>query len=146
MSRNYFLLLIIVIVQISCSTKTNQYLKTKGLQQQRHGKWVEKDNIGEDQYLMKGKYRNGEKIGLWKTYLNGKIYQKDRIKDSITFTKIYFPNGKTEVKGQSKLTINDDYRHWRYVGDWKYFDAAGKLLYVKKHQSNGKVDSISFVK
>ncbi len=144
--KKFSLLIPILLVQLSCHTKINQYKEISKIQKQRDGKWIEKDSVGNAEFVMKGKYKKGEKIGVWKTYRNGKLYQKDKIKDSITITKVYFPNGKLMEKGQSKQIVTNNLRHWFYSGNWKYYDESGKLQYIKKYQDNNIVDSISFKK
>ena len=73
-------------------------------------------------------------------------YQKDKIRKSVTNTKLYYPNGKIMEKGQSKLDISDAERHWYYFGDWKYFGENGNLKYIKRYADGKKIDSISFLK
>lgn len=141
MMKKFYLIVLVLLTQISCSI--NQYREISDSHRQRHGKWIEKDSVENAEYVMKGKYKMGEKTGVWKTYLNGKLYQKDKIKDSITITKVYFPNGNIMEKGQSKLIVKDHLRHWFYYGNWEYYDKNGKLEYIKKYQDNNKVDSIS---
>ncbi|WP_407402398.1 hypothetical protein [Chryseobacterium sp.] len=144
LNRPFALLLIIILG--SCTTKINQYLKTTENSQKRHGKWIEKYSIDQGTLIAVGKYKMGEKVGVWKSSLDGNLYLKDKIKKDITKTKMYHPNGKISERGQTKLEIKPDYRHWFYFGDWKYFDVNGKLLYIKSYVQGTKVDSISFQK
>lgn len=146
MDKLLSLLLGVLFLQISCNSKLNQYREVSDSQRQRHGKWIEKDNVAGGEFLMKGKYKNGEKAGIWRTYYNGDLLQKDRIKDSIILTKIYFPDGKIKERGQSKLIISNDLRHWFYFGDWKYYNQNGELQYIKTYHPNNQFDSISFLK
>ncbi|MBS1550129.1 MAG: hypothetical protein JSS94_09760 [Bacteroidetes bacterium] len=93
-----------------------------------------------------GKYKYGTKIGKWKSTLNEKIYQIDRIKNDITKTKFYYyANGKVKQMGQSRLEVTANESHWYYFGDWKYFNEKGKLLYLKKYADGKKIDSISYI-
>lgn len=146
MHKFFSVLIAVLLIQISCNTNFNQYRKISESQQQRHGRWIEKDSVGGGEFKMKGKYRNGEKAGIWKTYYNGNLLQKDRIKNNNLITRIYFPDGKIRETGQSKLIITDQLRHWFYYGDWKYYGENGELRYIKTYHPNNQFDSISFLK
>lgn len=142
MAKNLVLLLFSIF--ISCKTEMNQYVKLTDKLQKRHGKWREEYSSEMGTLIAVGKYKYGEKMGVWKTVFQDKIYQKDKIRKSVTKTKLYFPNGIIMESGQSRLDISDDKRHWYYFGDWKYYDENGKLKYIKKYSDGNKVDSISF--
>lgn len=138
--------LILLILVIACKTKINEYVKTPEKVQKRHGKWVEEYSSDQGTLLAKGKYKMGEKIGVWRTTAAGKRFQKDKISRDVTHTKFYHANGKISERGQTKLEITPDNRHWFYFGDWKYYDEKGKLLYIKRYHQGQKTDSISFQK
>ncbi|WP_449387068.1 hypothetical protein [Chryseobacterium lineare] len=138
--------LLIFLVFVSCKTKMNQYVKDEKKVSKRDGKWKEEYSSDEGTLNAIGKYRMGEKVGVWKMTLNGHKYQKDVIRKGITKTKRYFPNGKLMERGQSKIDISENERHWYYFGDWKYYDEKGNLRYIKKYADGKKVDSISFEK
>lgn len=126
-------LVLIVLILISCQpTKINQYVKVPG-KQLRHGLWIEKENSEFGEVVEKGKYDHGEKIGTWKTTVGGKRFQKDVIKNGITKTKIYHPNGKLMKKGQSRTEISLNQRLWYKFGEWKYFDKTGKLIKTRDY-------------
>lgn len=145
MIKNFLLLGLTFFVFTSCNTKKmNQYVKVENKWQKRHGKWKEEYSSDQGSLTAIGKYKMGEKVGVWKTTFEGKLYQKDKIRKNITKTKLYYPNGKIMETGQSKLDISDAQRHWYYFGDWKYYDENGKLKYIKKYADGKKVDSISF--
>ncbi|WP_312090016.1 hypothetical protein [Chryseobacterium sp.] len=135
-----------LICLFSCNQKINQYIKVPGKAQQRHGKWVEHYPAIEGEMTASGKYKNGEKIGVWKTIYQNKLYQKDVTRNNVTKTKVYHPNGKIMEKGMSKVDISTNERHWYYFGDWKYYDEQGNLKYIKKYDKGKKVDSLSFTK
>lgn len=100
----------VLTLLMSCNSEINQYRK-EGNKTERSGGWIEKDSTDDGLYLTKGRYRHNKKVGVWKTYLNGKPYQKNKIKDSIIKTRIYFSSGKKKADGQSKLIIKEKYRH-----------------------------------
>jgi len=144
MMKNKLLIIIALIVLGSCKTKINQYVTTETKHQKRHGKWKEEYSSDQGILTAKGRYKIGEKVGIWKTTFEDKLYQKDKIRRNTTKTKIYHPNDKIMEKGQSKLDISDAQRHWYYFGDWKYYDENGKIRYIKKYADGKKIDSISF--
>ncbi|KUJ52406.1 hypothetical protein [Chryseobacterium sp. JAH] len=145
MIKNLLLASLIFFVSTSCKIKEiNQYVKVENKWQKRHGKWREEYSSDQGTLTAVGKYKMGEKVGVWKTTFGGNLYQKDKIRKSVTKTKLYHLNGKIMEKGQSKLDVSDVQRHWYYFGDWKYYDEKGKLKYIKKYANGKKIDSISF--
>ncbi|WP_370898037.1 hypothetical protein [Chryseobacterium gossypii] len=128
----------------SCTIEMNRYVKDQNNVNKRHGKWREEYSSDAGTLVAVGRYRSGEKAGVWKTTLAGKLYQKDRIRKNITKTKVYFPDGNIKETGQSRLDISENGRHWYYFGDWKYYNDKGELLYVKKYHDGKKTDSISY--
>lgn len=147
MIRNFVLISLISTIFASCKTKEiNQYVKVENKWQKRQGKWKEEYSSDQGMLIAVGNYKMGEKIGIWKTTFEDKLYQKDKIRKNVTKTKLYHPNGKIMEKGMSKLDITDVQRHWYYFGDWKYYDDKGKLRYIKKYADGKKMDSISFQK
>lgn len=143
--KNIILTLLSISVITSCKTKEiNQYKKFPDNTQKRHGKWKEEYSSDQGNLIAVGKYKEGEKVGVWRTTFEDKLYQKDNIRKSVTNTKLYYPNGKIMERGQSRLDISAVQRHWYYFGDWKYYNENGKLKYIKKYADGKKVDSISF--
>ncbi|MCW3161733.1 hypothetical protein [Chryseobacterium oryctis] len=140
-----YVVLSLLLLTVSCKTKFNQYIKVDKFQK-RHGKWKEEYSADKGTLIAVGKYKYGEKVGTWKTTFENKLYQKDKIRKNITKTKMYFPNGKVMERGQSRLDVSTNERHWYYFGDWKFYNEEGKLLYIKKYEDGRKIDSISFIK
>ena len=60
------------------SSRFNKYVIDEKGNQKRNGMWIENSSSNNGELQEKGKYRNGEKVGLWKTSFEGKIYQKER--------------------------------------------------------------------
>ncbi|WP_051686406.1 hypothetical protein [Chryseobacterium hispalense] len=143
--QKIYIVLLFVLALISCKTKMNQYIKDENNVNKRNGRWKEEYSYNEGTLIAFGKYKKGEKVGIWKIYLNDKLYEKNKIKKTVTKIKKYFPNGHLMETGQSKMEISEIERHWFYFGDWKYYDEKGNLLYIKKYDDGKKVDSISFI-
>ncbi|WP_435522460.1 hypothetical protein [Chryseobacterium indoltheticum] len=57
---------------------------------------------------------------------------------------VYHRNGNIMERGQSKLDISENERHWYYFGEWKFYDENGKLKYIKKYADGKKIDILSF--
>lgn len=145
--KNLLLTLFSVFILASCQTKKlNQYIRLSDKTKKRHGKWREEYSADGGTLTAVGKYKKGEKVGVWKTSFQNKPYQRDKIRKNMTKTKLYYPNGNIMERGQSRLDISDDQRHWYYYGDWKYYDENGKLKYIKKYADGKKIDSVSFRK
>ncbi|MFC3161381.1 hypothetical protein SAMN05443633_101453 [Chryseobacterium arachidis] len=137
---------VIIAVNISCKTKINQYVKDENNARKRHGKWEEVYIDNKDTLITKGKYRRGEKVGIWKTLYQNKLYEKNRVGKKLTRVKRYFPDGTLMESGQTRLDISPKNYHWYYIGEWKYYSREGKLLYKKIYYKDQKADSISFAR
>lgn len=143
MQRKYFLLLIIVCA-VSCSpAKINQYVKEDKVKK-RNGKWIETNVTEQGEYISTGKYKKGVKVGVWRTLVDHQMYQKDVYGKDLIKTKIFYPTGKIKTRGQSTTEVGNDFIHWFYTGDWKYYNELGKLIYIKKYQAGKPSDSISY--
>lgn len=138
-----YIFFIFILILFSCRGKINQYEKTSSKTVVKTGKWIVEDDYLGETYRSIGHYRKGVKIGHWRTYLNGRILQKDCYKDSMTFTKIYHTNGKLAQKGQSKTIVGYQSIFWFYEGKWSYYDTAGQLDYIKIFHPNKGSDSIN---
>lgn len=144
--QKIYIILLLILSLISCKTKINQYIKDENNVNKRNGRWKEEYSYNEGTLIAFGRYKKGEKVGTWKTYLADKLYEKSKIKKNITKTEKYFPDGKVIERGQSKLEISVNERNWFYFGDWKYYDQKGNIRYIKKYGDGKKVDSISYAK
>lgn len=144
MLKNFLLTLLSIFVFVSCQTKTNQYIKISDKVQKRHGKWKEEYPTEEGTLVTTGRYKMGEKVGVWKTFVGDKLYQKEKIGRKKTKMFVYHRNGNIMERGQTKLDISENERHWYYFGDWKFYNKNGKLQYIKKYTDGKKIDSTSF--
>ena len=141
--KHQFYFIVLIFGFVSCgSSKVNQYVKEENARK-RDGFWVQNYSADQGEIISKGKYKNGEKVGVWKTSLNGVRLQREAHRRNLIKTKIFYPNGKLKEKGNSITEITDEFRHWHYNGKWKYFDENGKLIYIKTYSKGAKVDSIS---
>lgn len=109
--------LLMFLVTVSCKTKMNQYIKNENNVSKRHGKWREEYSSDEGTLVAVGRYKKGEKVGVWKTTLNNQLFQRDKIGGKMTKTKMYYQSGKLMQQGQSRIDITKNQRHWYYFGD-----------------------------
>jgi antitoxin component YwqK of YwqJK toxin-antitoxin module len=114
----------------------NQLHSTTGL---RQGYWVISNALkklpdySENAKVEEGRYEEGKKIGVWKTY-----YPNGNIKSEITYTnnrpkgyaKMYYENGKMQEEG---IWENN-----RWVGDYKAYHSNGQLFYDFAYNNTGK--------
>ena len=132
--KNYKNILLICLVSCAAPKKINQYHTLPNKNRERVGYWIEKDSDEHGEYVSKGNYKNGVKIGRWKTSYQGKKYHIEKInKKGIAKVKFFHPNGQLMELGKSKSMITETYVSWEKFGDWKYFDDKGKLIEIKKY-------------
>lgn len=143
--RTFYFKLIILSFFVSCVSKNqkiNQYSKDEKGTRQRSGVWEEEYTSDIGKLIGRGKYKNGQKVGLWVTKYQDKIYQKERFKKNISKVKIYHSNGVLREKGQTKTNDNGKQVHWFYDGPWKIYNENGKLIYTKIYKQGTPLDSI----
>lgn len=143
--RNYYFKLVILLFFASCAskaTKINQYVKDENGDRQRNGAWEETYTSDIGELVGKGKYKNGQKVGLWVTKYQDKIYQKEKFKKNISKVKIYHKNGVLREKGQTKTNENGVNTHWFYDGPWKIYDKKGKHIFTRIYKQGTPLDSI----
>ena len=135
-------LLLIGFFLVSCATKINNYVTDEKGNRMRNGLWIEESSADSGTLQEKGKYKNGEKTGLWITSFKGKIKQKERFRKNFSKIKIYHDNEVLKQKGRTATEITNDYRHCFYQGELKFYDKKGKHIYSKIYEKGNKVDSV----
>jgi antitoxin component YwqK of YwqJK toxin-antitoxin module len=146
MKIQYFIFLILAFNSCYSTDKINQYAKDKNGVKQRNGLWVEEYSSDIGKLQGKGRYKNGEKVGLWVITFQDKVYQKERFKKYTSKVKVFNQNGELREKGQTKTLVNDNSSHWFYYGTWKYYDENGKHIYSKVYKDETHIDSIAVKK
>ncbi|MFC6877326.1 hypothetical protein ACFQZF_03020 [Flavobacterium myungsuense] len=99
---------------------------------ERNGKWIFSDTINNIVYKSKGKYKNGIEQKTWRYFANNKRIKKEKYKNEVCFTTIFFDNGRLKSKGKTQMISVNKEIHWFYFGDWQFYDESGKLIEVKK--------------
>jgi len=129
---NKFLICICVVFStLSCSVvrrTPNQYNKNN----QPHGRFIYYYDRAEQTVNLRGRYRNGKPVGRWMTYHeNGNKYIRTRYFKNRAREVRFYPNGKLEKKGWSKLVLDDTHEiRYYWDGKWKLYDENGKLFRV----------------
>ncbi|MBE0661456.1 MAG: hypothetical protein IH597_03225 [Bacteroidales bacterium] len=135
-----FVVLICLGVATAAQKRTpNQYNKNH----QPHGRFIYYYDRAEGIVHSAGRYKNGKPVGRWITYHeNGRKYNRTRHFKNRAREVRFYPSGKLEKKGWSKLLL-DDPAQLRYYwdGKWKLYDENGKLFRVLIF-SEGKVIDI----
>ncbi len=132
--RSPFLYFFFLLSFIGCKTAPiNQKVDKK-----RVGIWVEQYEIDSTKYKSIGVYKKDNPIKKWRYYTNGVINKKEVYRKNICNVTNYYPNGKIQSKGKTKLIINSKETHWFYFGDWKYYDNDGKISITRKYE-NGEL-------
>ena len=137
-------LFLIIIPMVSCSSPKaiNQYHKLPNGNKERVGYWIEKESDESGEYLSKGNYEDGVKIGVWKTTLQGKRYHQEKIKKGIAKVKYFHPNGRLMEKGNTQFLNTESFVSWEKIEDWKYYDDKGKLKEIRTFAKKKRLDSI----
>ncbi|WP_051590633.1 hypothetical protein [Flavobacterium daejeonense] len=126
----YHKLILIITISISilsCKSKINQTINNIP-----EGKWITIDTL-DFIYTVKGKYRKGVEVGTWKSFNNRKLVKKEKYKKNLCKTTFYFPNGKKQKQGYTKLVVEDSLSHWFYSGKWRFYNQEGQLDSIKNY-------------
>lgn len=107
--------------------------KTKN--RMREGLWIETYTIDSSTYKSKGKYKNDEEIKTWRYFKNKKIQKIEQYKNNVCYVTTYYPNGKIESKGQTKVTNTPTQRHWFYFGAWIFYNEKEQIYLIKTYEN-----------
>ena len=127
-----FICLINVIGLGTFSQNLSDNTNTYNSNQKPHGKWVYL-NKNTNSIQAKGTYKNGVPVGRWFIFdENGNKFIIKKYRRRRTREVWFYPNGKVESKGWSKL-ISDDPKEINYYweGIWKFYNEKGKLIQKK---------------
>ena len=128
-----FILVFSLFLLGSCKVnRTHNGLKT--------GLWITKDDG--DGFKNRGHYRKGEQRGVWKYFYNDTLYQKEKYSGHNARVRLYHRNKKLSARGRTQIDFTSKMAHWYYQGDWKYFDAGGKLLKTVTYDKGSAVAEI----
>lgn len=107
------------------------------------GKWVYKDTIGGIASKSKGRYdKIGNEKGVWKQFIDGKLYKKEVYKGVVCTTTFYYPNGKIKEMGLTRTDETQQYITWYYTGDWFYFDEDENLTEVRVFEKGRQIEEL----
>ncbi len=98
------------------------------------GKWVVTHDIDGTTYKRIEFYKGGKEKGTWKIYAGKALAKKEKCRKDTCYTTIYYPDGTISSKGKSiTRREEDDSLHWFYTGDWKFYNKAGKLEFIRNY-------------
>ena len=108
----------------------NNYNKTDK-QGRRQGKWIEYHSNGQIRY--KGQFKNNEPVGEFLYYSeNGNLFAKNKIlKNNVTESEIYSPEGKVVAKGK--------YINKKKQDRWEYYSEEDGSLILVENYNNGNL-------
>lgn len=112
-----------------------------------HGRWIYFYNKENNKVQSKGRYRNGNPVGQWIMYYeDGSKYIKKRYFRKKTHEVWYFPNGKIESRGWSKLLLDDPVEiNYYWDGKWRFYNENGKLTSILVYSKGIFKDTIKDV-
>lgn len=115
--RQFSIVLLCAIMLSACKSKpVNRIIANK-----KEGKWIE--NYEQDSVIYKdvAYYKDDKPVKQWKTYVDDKIYKKEKYKNETCHVKYYHPNGKLQSKGKTRTETDSIETHWFYSGTWKFY-------------------------
>jgi antitoxin component YwqK of YwqJK toxin-antitoxin module len=136
-----FAVLMCLGISVDAQKRTpNQYNQNK----QAHGRFIYYYDRAEGIVHSSGRYKNGNPVGRWMTYHeNGRKYIRTRYFKNRAREVRFYPNGKLEKKGWSKLLLNDPVQlRYYWDGKWKLYDEDGKLIRVLLFKEGKAIDVI----
>ncbi|MHC5202331.1 hypothetical protein [Myroides sp. LJL119] len=138
-TRLVFFILFLIVLQ---GCKINQ---KQGVD--KIGKWIYKTQVHDTLFeLVKGRYsKDGFQKGTWKTKWNGKLYKKEKIKQSDMLITYYYPNRKIAQKGKAKIVYTLESTHFYYHGNWISYDTLGRINQIKNFKY-GKLTHLKNIK
>jgi len=111
------------------------------------GKWVETHDIDGTTYKRIEFYKRGKEKGTWKVYAGKTLQKKEKYRKDTCYTTIYYPDGTVSSRGKSMTRREkDNSLHWFYTGDWKFYNKAGKLEFIRNYVNGMKTTEIEVKK
>ncbi len=111
------------------------------------GKWIVTHDIDGTTFKRIEFYKRGKEKGTWKVYAGKDLAKKEKYRKDTCYTKIYYPDGTISSKGKSVTRREEDESlHWFYTGDWKFYNKAGKLEYIRNYVDGMETIEIEVLK
>lgn len=73
-------------------------------------------------------------IKTWKYFENRRLVKTEKYLKGICHIKTFDYKGSITSIGQSMMVEEKDGTHWYIIGDWTFFDKAGKVIGIKKYE------------
>jgi antitoxin component YwqK of YwqJK toxin-antitoxin module len=129
------IILLLCVALTSCKiNQTKNGLKT--------GKWIQNEKFMNTESITTGRYKKGDKKGIWKEFLSDRLLSKEKYKKNNCHIIKYHNTGKVQQIGVSKKTVIDSKVEWLPTGEWKFYDSEGVLLGTKIYEKGIPVQEI----
>jgi antitoxin component YwqK of YwqJK toxin-antitoxin module len=135
--KNQHTIIIILICISLTSCKINQ--TKNGL---KTGKWIQTEKFMNTESIATGRYKKGDKTGIWKEYMSNRLLSKEKYKKNSCHIIKYHNTGEIQQIGFSKKTIIDSKIEWLPTGEWTFYDSEGVLLGTKIYEKGIPVQEI----
>ena len=120
-------MILLCISLTSCKiNQTKNGLKT--------GKWIQTEKFMNTESITTGRYKKGNKKGMWKEFLSDRVLSKEKYRKNNCHIIKYHNTGKIQQIGISKKTVIDSKIEWLPTGEWKFYDSEGVLLGTKIYE------------
>jgi hypothetical protein len=135
--KNQHTIIIILICISLTSCKINQ--TKNGL---KTGKWIQTEKFMNTESIATGRYKKGDKTGIWKEYMSNRLLSKEKYKKNSCHIIKYHNTGEIQQIGFSKKTIIDSKIEWLPTGKWTFYDSEGVLLGTKIYEKGIPIQEI----
>jgi hypothetical protein len=134
-NQHTIIIMLICISLTSCKiNQTKNGLKT--------GKWIQTEKFMNTESVATGRYKQGDKTGIWKEYMSDKLLSKEKYKKNSCHIIKYHNTGEIQQIGFSKKTIIDSKIEWLPIGEWTFYDSEGVLLGTKIYEKGIPIEEI----
>jgi hypothetical protein len=135
--QNQYSIIIILLCISLTSCKINQ--TKNGL---KTGKWIQTEKFMNTESIATGRYKKGDKTGIWKEFMSDKLLSKEKYKKNSCHIIKYHNTGEIQQIGFSKKTVIDSKIEWLPTGEWTFYDSEGVLLGTKIYEKGIPVQEI----
>lgn len=136
-TQNQYTIIIILLCISLTSCKINQ--TKNGL---KTGKWIQTERFMNIESSATGRYKKGNKTGIWKEYISDRLTSKEKYKKNCCHIIKYHNTGKIQQIGVSNKAIINSKTEWLPTGKWIFYDSEGVLLGTKIYEKGIPIEEI----
>ena len=126
--NQYSIIMILLCISLT-SCKINQ--TKNGL---KTGKWIQTEKFMNTESITTGRYKKGNKKGMWKEFLSDRVLSKEKYRKNNCHIIKYHNTGKIQQIGVSNKAIVNSKIEWLPTGEWTFYDSEGVLLGTKIYE------------